>query len=211
MRKNITHTASLYVIAAPSGGGKTSLVNALIAANKNICVSVSHTTRPMRPGEQQNVDYHFVDENTFQKLSAERIFLEQATVHGYHYGTSRAWVLEQLQQGNDVILEIDWQGALQIRQQFPHCVSIFIMPPSRAELEKRLQGRGQDSQTVIAKRLAAASGEIAHVKEFDYLIVNAIFADTLAELQAIFTAQRLRTDKQLLKQAKLLAEWQENG
>lgn len=199
--------ATLYVIAAPSGGGKTSLVHALIAADKNVCVSVSHTTRAQRLGEQQNVDYHFVFETEFKKLLMENKFLESAMVHGYYYGTSRDWVLQQLQAGKDVILEIDWQGAQAVRRQFPECVSIFIIPPSRAELEQRLRDRQQDSEEIIARRIAAAADEIAHVKEFDYIIINDVFAKALAELQAIFVVQRLRTAQQLLRQAKLLAEF----
>src|SRR5579884_3074698 len=163
---------TLYIISAPSGGGKTSLVKALTASMPNIIVSVSHTTRPKRPGEEDGVNYHFVDQAQFKKLLAEDLFLEHATVFGNYYGTSRRWVEEKLQAGIDVVLEIDWQGAQQVRKLMPKTVSIFILPPSREVLLERLQARDQDNKAVIAKRMAAASNEISHYHEYDYLVIN---------------------------------------
>lgn len=182
---------TLFIIAAPSGTGKTSLVNALLKSMDNIKVSVSHTTRVKRPGEQDKINYYFVDETEFKKLVKENKFLEYALVHGHHYGTSRQWVEQQLKTGIDVILEIDWQGAQQVKRQFPESVSIFILPPSRAALEARLRERKQDSEAVIAKRLAEADNEITHSGEFDYLITNDIFAKALADLRAIVNKNRL--------------------
>lgn len=187
---------TLFVIAAPSGGGKTSLVNALLKSMDHIKVSVSHTTRNQRPGEAQHINYHFVDKAEFDTLIKQGIFLEHALVHGYHYGTSRQWVKQQLRAGIDVILEIDWQGAQQIKRHFPESISVFILPPSRAALESRLHERKQDSAEVIAKRLAAANEEISHFKEFDYLIINDQFDTALHDLQAIIRASRLRESRQ---------------
>jgi guanylate kinase len=203
----MSYPSTLFVIAAPSGTGKTSLVKALIGSMADITVSVSHTTRPIRPGEQEGVNYHFISPAEFTQLVTEGVFLEHAIVHGNYYGTSREWVETQLRKGTDVILEIDWQGAQQIRKVFPSAISIFILPPSPTALEMRLQERRQDQQKTIGQRLAAASGEIAHYAEFDYLIVNDLFSKALEDLQAIVQAQRLKQPRQALQHASLLAKW----
>ncbi|MCL5801262.1 MAG: guanylate kinase [Gammaproteobacteria bacterium] len=197
---------TLYIIAAPSGGGKSSLVKALLESTPNLQVSVSYTTRPMRPREQQGVDYHFVDQARFDALRDSGVFLEHAEVFGHCYGTSRAWVMERLQQGIDVILEIDWQGKRQIAQSFPEAVSIFVLPPSRAVLEQRLRARGQDGDEVIARRMQAATNEISHWNEFDYLVLNDDFQTAVADVQAIFRARRLRRGPQGARLQRLLAE-----
>jgi guanylate kinase len=198
-------TGHLYVVAAPSGGGKTSLVNSLIAQDPKTCVSVSHTTRPPRPGEVDGVDYHFVSRETFQAMAAADAFLEHAQVHDYFYGTAKDFVHQKLSQGLDVILEIDWQGARQIRQQFHELISIFILPPSMAVLASRLAQRGQDGEETIALRLRNAKAEIAHFSEFDYLIKNDVFVQALTELQAIFLCQRLKMAIAQQNHAQLLA------
>ncbi|MGB6977179.1 MAG: guanylate kinase [Gammaproteobacteria bacterium] len=203
----MSYSSTLFVIAAPSGTGKTTLVKALVESMANITVSVSHTTRPIRPGEQDGINYHFISPTEFAKLVTDDVFLEHALVHGNHYGTSRAWVESQLKKGMDVILEIDWQGAQQIRKVFPDAASIFILPPSPAALEMRLKQRRQDHQKTIAQRLAAASSEIAHCAEFDYLVVNDVFSDALQDLRAIIQAQRLKQPRQALLQASILAKW----
>lgn len=200
------NSGTLYIVAAPSGGGKTSLVNALLESKRNLKVSVSYTTRLQRPGEEEGVNYHFVDRKTFDAMVAQGKFLEHAFVHGQYYGTSKDWLEQQLNHGIDVILEIDWQGARQIRQQFPQCISIFILPPSRAVLQTRLHKRQQDDAVVIAERLAVASSEIAHCNEFDYVIVNDVFAEALQDLEAIVHAQALRREAQIRKYSKLLAD-----
>src|SRR3990172_4800453 len=197
---------TLYIIAAPSGGGKSSLVKALLESTPNLQVSVSYTTRPMRPREQQGVDYHFVDQARFDALRDSGVFLEHAEVFGHCYGTSRAWVMERLQQGADVILEIDWQGKRQIAQSFPEAVSIFVLPPSRAVLEQRLRARGQDDDEVIARRMQAATNEISHWNEFDYLVLNDDFQTAVADMQALFRARRLRRELQGARLQRLLAE-----
>lgn len=197
---------TLYIIAAPSGGGKSSLVKALLESTPNLQVSVSYTTRPMRPREQQGVDYHFVDQARFDALRDSGVFLEHAEVFGHCYGTSRAWVMERLQQRIDVILEIDWQGKRQIAQSFPEAVSIFVLPPSRAMLEQRLRARGQDGDEVIARRMQAATNEISHWNEFDYLVLNDDFQTAVADVQAIFRARRLRRGPQGARLQRLLAE-----
>lgn len=187
---------NLFVIAAPSGAGKTSLVQALMAADPRLRFSVSHTTRKPRPGEVDGRDYHFIDEDAFQRMVGERAFLEHAEVFGRCYGTSRAAVEERLAAGEDVILEIDWQGARQIRALLPTCVSIFILPPSREELERRLRGRATDAPDVIEQRLALAVAEMRHYGEFEYLVINDRFDVALTDLQAIVRAARCRTDRQ---------------
>ena len=176
---------TLFIIAAPSGAGKTSLVRALLATNPGIEVSISYTTRPRRPGERDGVDYHFVAQDTFRKLVQAGDFLEYAQVFDHYYGTSRSKVLEQLGSGLDVILEIDWQGAQQVRRTMANTVSIFILPPSRQALEQRLISRKQDSEEVVRRRLQEAMTEISHYDEFDYIVVNDDFDSTLKELQAI--------------------------
>jgi guanylate kinase len=199
-------TGTIYVIAAASGTGKTSLVEVLTESLDNIIVSISYTTRPQRPGEQNGEHYFFVDELQFQQMIAKHDFLEYATVFNYHYGTSLSWVMQQLNSGIDVILEIDWQGAQQVKKLIPNCVSIFILPPSIAELQQRLIKRNQDHPEVIAKRLAAAHSEIAHCRDFDYIVVNDAFDVALVDLRSIIRARRLLHEIQLHKQNQLLAE-----
>lgn len=189
-------TASLYIVAAPSGAGKTSLVRALLDAEPGVVVSVSHTTRAMRPGEQDGVHYNFIDIPRFEALVAEGRFLEHARVFDNYYGTSRDWVEATLASGKDVILEIDWQGARLVRQAFADAVGIFILPPSREALRERLQGRGQDSAETIERRMQEAKSEIAHYDEFDYVVVNDDFGQALAELRTILAARRLLRERQ---------------
>ena len=197
---------TLYIISAPSGGGKTSLVHALLQSIHNLEVSISHTTRGPRPGEQDGIDYHFVDATSFEKLIKDNIFLEHAEVFGNSYGTSQQWVQEKLNAGIDIILEIDWQGAQQIRQKMPDAIGIFILPPSWEILEKRLRERAQDDEKVITKRMTQARAEISHYHEYDYLIVNDNFAKALADLSAIIRVRRLRLIVQKIDQTKLLAD-----
>ena len=189
-------TACLFTISAPSGAGKTSLVKALIESTPGLCVSVSHTTRPMRPGEQNGVNYHFVEAEEFHAMLDGAEFLEHAQVFGNLYGTSQTWVEAQLNAGTDVILEIDWQGAQQVKRLLPQTLSIFILPPSRATLKQRLTARGQDDTAIIAARMAEATEEMSHYVEGDFLVVNQDFDKALGELQAIITCQRLRTSRQ---------------
>lgn len=202
---------NLYLISAPSGAGKTSLVKALLAApleqraDAGLCVSVSHTTRPKRPGEEHGVNYHFVDVATFEDMQNRGIFLENAVVFGNFYGTSREWVQARLSLGWDVILEIDWQGAAQVKARMPEAVSIFILPPSRAALEQRLTARGQDDAAVIAERMAKAVHEMSHYEQADYLVINDDFDTALADLQAILRANTLRRSVQTQRHAALLA------
>jgi guanylate kinase len=197
---------TLFVVAAPSGAGKSSLVNALLEREPTISLSISHTTRPPRVGELYGRHYYFVERDAFEKQVAEGIFLEHAEVHGNLYGTSGTTVQALLAQGRDVLLEIDWQGAQQIRRSKPDCVSVFILPPSRAELERRLRGRGSDSVEVIEQRLHNSRGEIAHAHEFDYILVNDEFDEALAGLQAIVRAVRLRSALQWRRHEALIAE-----
>jgi len=197
---------SLYVISAPSGAGKTSLVNALLQSTEGIVVSVSHTTRASRPGEEDGVHYHFTDVETFQAMIASGDFLEHAQVFDNFYGTSRQSVQAQLAQGVDVILEIDWQGARLVRQQISDCKGIFILPPSVAALEERLRGRGQDGDDIIERRMRDARSESSHYDEYEYLIINDDFDTALAELRAVFVAQRLQLDRQTKRYAPLLDE-----
>lgn len=196
MTKNSKPSGTLYVVSAPSGGGKTSLVTALTAKDKNIQVSVSVTTRPKRPGEKKGKSYCFVTDAKFNTLIEKNTFLEHACVFGYQYGTSRKAVEKMLSAGKDVILEIDWQGALQVKQIMPHGVSIFILPPSMTTLRKRLKERGQDSEAVIKRRVQEAREEISHYPEYDYLIVNDVFEEALASLRAIIQAKRLNQSHQ---------------
>lgn len=198
-------SGNLYVISAPSGAGKTSLVQALVESTPNIQVSISHTTRDIRPGERDGVNYHFVTPDTFHELLGSADFLEHAEVFGNYYGTSKSWVEQQLRADIDVILEIDWQGAAQVRRQIPEAIGIFIMPPSREALQSRLQSRGQDSADVIAKRMAQATEEMSHHVEYDYLIINDEFATALEELSALICAQRLRVNAQNQRHKQLLS------
>ncbi len=199
-------SGTLYIFAAPSGAGKTSLVKALLEQTTGIGVSVSHTTRAPRPGEENGRDYHFTDVVNFKKMVEDRAFLEHARVFDNDYGTARASVDAPLQQGQDVILEIDWQGAEQVRQLYPESVSVFILPPSRAALRERLRGRGQDPEAVIERRMRDAVSEMSHYAEFDYLIINDDFAVALQALQSIVLAQRLRLTRQAEQQQALLQE-----
>ena len=196
---------TLYVISAPSGAGKTSLVKALIESTPDIRVSVSHTTRAMRPGEENGVHYHFIDPQSFEDMVEKGEFLESARVFDNYYGTAKASIEQELLAGHDVILEIDWQGARQVRKLMPGCVGIFILPPSRQTLEERLKGRGQDGDEVIARRMRDAEKEISHYPEFDYLVINDDFDVALAELQAIIAARRLRIEVQSQRYAQMLA------
>lgn len=182
---------TLFIIAAPSGAGKTTLVRAITRRIPNIRVSVSHTTRPQRSREEDGVNYHFVDEAVFQRMVADKAFLEYAEVFGYHYGTSASWVQEQLAAGTDVILEIDWQGAEQIRSLNKNVVSIFILPPSLDALKERLTRRNQDEPDVIARRLAEAKIEMSHCHEFDYVVVNQYFQHAVRDLTTVIRSARL--------------------
>lgn len=199
-------SGTLFTVSAPSGAGKTSLVDALLEQCPDLRVSISHTTRPMRPGEQDGVNYHFVDVEHFTAMLGECAFLEHAEVFGNYYGTSRAWVERTLAKDLDVILEIDWQGAAQMRRLMPECVSIFILPPSRRTLLERLTNRGQDAAEVIERRIRQARDEMSHYVESDYLIINDDFDTALTELRAVVGAQRLRTEQQQRRWQALVSE-----
>jgi len=183
---------NLFIVAAPSGAGKSTLVNAVLADDHNLTLSVSFTTRAPRPGEVDGREYHFVDLPTFQAMQKRGEFLECAEVHGNHYGTSQKWIADTRATGRDIVLEIDWQGAQQVRKLFPEAVEIFILPPSMAELERRLRSRGKDSEDSIRQRLHNAREEIAHVREFDYVIINKDFEHARSDLAAVVRAVRLR-------------------
>ncbi len=189
----------LYIVSAPSGAGKTTLVSALMAADPLVFKSVSCTTRSLRPGEVEGRDYHFVSEAVFSRMLAHGDFLENALVYGNHYGTSRKWVTEQTAQGHDILLEIDWQGAAQVRKLVPESISIFVLPPSLAHLEDRLRKRAQDSEVSIARRLGNAHEEISHVTEFDYVIINEDFNRAAQDLISIIQAERLKLARQLAR------------
>lgn len=197
---------SLFIVAAPSGAGKTSLVKALVEKQDDVVLSVSHTTRPAREGEVDGKDYFFVSQEKFSTMRDAGAFLESATVFDNSYGTSSQAVYEQLEQGNDVILEIDWQGAEQVRRNFPESTGIFILPPSRDALEQRLRGRGQDGDDVIARRMRDAENEMSHYVEFDYLIINDDFDVALNDLIAVIAAKRHTLAVQKQVQASLLVE-----
>ena len=183
---------NLYVVAAPSGAGKTTLVRLLLDAEREVRLSISCTTRPPRPGEVDGREYRFLDRKTFDSMVDRGEFLEWAEVHGNCYGTSKTWIEEELAAGHDVLLEIDWQGAQQVRELFPTAVGVFILPPSLEELERRLRGRGTDSAEVIGRRLAAAQAEMRHVGEFDYVIINNELQRAAEELRLVVRASRLR-------------------
>ena len=187
---------TLYIVAAPSGAGKSSIVNAVLKRMPDVALSISYTSRAPRPGERHAQHYHFVGKDEFERMIAAGEFFEHALVHGDYKGTARQSVLPLLEKGLDVLLEIDWQGARQVRAQIPDAKGIFILPPSRQALETRMRNRGQDSDAVIAQRLAAAREEMSHYAEFDYLIVNEHFDQAVQEVASIFTAQRLRIDRQ---------------
>jgi len=197
---------TLYIVAAPSGAGKTSLTRALLEREPGIALSVSYTSRPPRPNEVDGIHYHFVSRPIFEEMIRRGEFFEHAVVHGDLKGTARSAVERTLAQGKDALLEIDWQGARQVRLQMPDTVSIFILPPSRAELERRLRARASDSEEVIRRRLADSREDIVHVGEFDFLIVNDDFAQALADLRAIVTSRQLRSPIQRERHAVLLAD-----
>jgi len=196
----------VFMVVAPSGAGKSSLVNALLARDADIALSVSYTTRPPRPGEADGREYHFVDREAFLRRRAQGDFLESAEVHGNLYGTSRVEIESRLSAGADVLLEIDWQGARQVKTYFPRAVGVFILPPSIDALDERLHKRGQDSPSVIKRRLLAAGSEIARAPEFDYIIINQDFDVALAQLTAVVTAARLRFEAQAARHHELFAQ-----
>lgn len=183
---------TLFIVSAPSGAGKTTLVKLLLARDERVRPSVSYTTRSPRPGELSGREYHFIDVAAFAQMRDRGDFLEWAEVHGNFYGTSRVWLEERLRAGRDALLEIDWQGARQVRQAFPESVSVFILPPSVSELERRLRHRGQDADDVIERRVAAAVGEMGHVDEFDFVIINNDLQAALDDLCTLVRAARLR-------------------
>ncbi|NWG87358.1 MAG: guanylate kinase [Hydrogenophilaceae bacterium] len=195
---------NLFIISAPSGAGKSSLVKAMLEADPQLRLSISYTTRAPRPGEENGREYHFVSREAFQAMLERNEFLESAEVYGNWYGTSQVWIENEMQAGRDIILEIDWQGARQVRKLFAGAVSIFILPPSIEELRRRLTGRNQDSEEIIARRVAAAQEDISHALEFDYLVVNDRFDDALQDLLAIGRCHRLAVAKQGQRQAGLL-------
>ena len=182
----------LFVITAPSGAGKSSLIDALLGEDARLKLSISYTTRPPRPGEANGREYHFVDDAAFIAMLERGEFLESAEVHGYRYGTSEMVIRDALRRGEDLVLEIDWQGARQVRKLHPGCIGIFVLPPSVEELERRMRARGQDSDAVIRRRLASAEEEISHAAEFDYVIINKDFETAKQDLQAIIRVERLR-------------------
>ena len=195
---------ALFVVSAPSGAGKTTLVKALTERDANVAISVSHTTRPRRRGERDGVDYHFVDVPHFQRLIEADAFLEHACVFGHLYGTSKASVRRELDAARDVVLEIDWQGARQIRNRMPEAVSIFVVPPSRDSLRKRLEGRGQDSDAIIAQRMRNVVTDLSHFDEFDYLVVNDSIERAADDLASIVRARRLSSARQLRSHCRLI-------
>ncbi len=197
---------SIFMVVAPSGAGKSTLVNALLARDPGIELSISFTTRAPRPGETDGREYHFTTADDFIARRGRGEFLEWAEVHGHYYGTSRPWIEQRLGAGRDVLLEIDWQGARQVRNALPQAIGIFILPPSIEALEARLHKRGQDSPQVIARRLLAAGAEISHAAEFDYVVINEDFDHALGELGAIVTATRLRYPSQLARHRELFAQ-----
>jgi len=199
-------TGTLYIVSAPSGAGKTSLVKALVDAQPQVRVSVSHTTRAMRPGEVDGVNYHFVSRDEFLARLERNEFLEHAEVFGNLYGTSQRWLEQTLAEGYDLILEIDWQGAQQVRRLMPQAKSIFILPPTQEALRQRLNNRGQDSDEIIEKRMREAVSEMSHYIEYDYLVINDDFALALIDLQSIFRANQLKQQAQQQRHARLLSE-----
>ncbi|MCK9201701.1 MAG: guanylate kinase [Gallionella sp.] len=201
-------SGNLFIVSAPSGAGKTSLVRALLDINPRINLSVSYTTRNPRPGEIDGRDYHFVSRETFVAMMKNGEFLESAEVYGNLYGTSQRWIAKEIEQGRDILLEIDWQGAAQVRRLFPHCISIFILPPSMEALEQRLKGRGKDNDEVIARRMAAVRDDVAHVAEFDYVIINDNLNEALRELNAVALAARVRGAAQLSRHQTLINQLQ---
>lgn len=197
---------ALFVVSAPSGTGKTTLVKALTERDENVVLSISHTTRSRRRGERDGVDYHFVNAARFRGMIEEGVFLEHANVFGHFYGTSRDSVYRELDAGRDVVLEIDWQGARQVRDRIPDAVGIFILPPSRASLRMRLEARGQDSEHIIAERMRTAVSDLAHYEEFDYVMVNDSLERAAEDLASIVRAHRLASPRQTLIRGALLAD-----
>ncbi len=197
---------TLYIVAAPSGAGKSSIVNAVLKRLPDVALSISYTSRAPRPGERHAQHYHFIGKDEFERMIAAGDFFEHALVHGDYKGTARQSVLPQLEKGLDVLLEIDWQGARQVRAQIPEAKSIFILPPSKQALETRMRNRGQDSEAVIAQRLAAAREEMSHYHEFDYVVVNEHFELAVQEVAAIFTAQRLVVGQQRIRHKALIEQ-----
>lgn len=199
--------SSLIIISAPSGTGKTSIVSALTESDSQLSLSISHTTRRPRPNEIDGQDYYFVDRGVFQTMLSRGEFLESAEVYGNLYGTSHKWVKESLASGQDVLMEIDFQGAQQVRKIFPQAISIFILPPSYEKLEERLKQRGQDDQKTISRRLASAREEVSHLNEFDYVVVNGHLQEAIKDVSCIIRAERLRIMRQLVNQRTLVAQF----
>jgi len=200
------HTNNIYIISAASGTGKTSLVKALSESLNNITISISHTTRPIREGEREGKSYFYVDKKDFKNMIDQNQFLEHAQVFDHYYGTSKKWVEQQTKNGYDVILEIDWQGAQQIKKKVSESISIFILPPSKQELQRRLETRNRDNKNNIIKRLSAAHEEIAHCVDFDFIVINDKFDVALTDLKSIINTQRLQKKAQLINYKNLLAE-----
>jgi len=197
-------SGALFIVSSPSGGGKTSLVKALLESEPEVRLSVSYTTRPARPGEVDGRDYHFVTPPVFERMLEAGEFLESAVIYGNHYATSQKWIERQRAEGLDVLLEIDWQGAQQVRKLMKGVVSVFILPPSPGVLEARLRGRGQDSAEVIARRLTAAREEMSHASEYDYVIINEDFSRAALDLRSIVRAERLKLARQLARHGDLI-------
>lgn len=196
---------NLFVVTAPSGAGKTTLVAALLAADSQVQLSISFTTRPPRAGEVDGKDYHFVERTEFERMIAASELLEFAEVYGNYYGTSQVWINEVMDNGRDILLEIDWQGAQQVRRLFPAAIGLFILPPSLETLENRLRGRGKDSEEVIARRMAVAKEEVNHVDEFDFVIVNEYIDDAVRDIVAVVRAQRLTLARQSTRHTALIS------
>ena len=197
-------SGALFIVSSPSGGGKTSLVRALVEAEPEVRLSVSYTTRAARPGEVDGRDYHFVTPPVFERMLEAGEFLESAVIYGNRYGTSQKWIERERAEGRDVLLEIDWQGAQQVRRLMRQVVSVFILPPSPEVLESRLRERGQDSEEVVARRLAAARHEIAHVSEYEYVIINDDFNRAAQDLRSIIRAERLKLSRQIARNLNLI-------
>ncbi len=195
---------NLFIVSAPSGAGKTSLVGGMLATTPDVDLSISYTTRPPRPGERDGKDYHFVSRETFLAMAQHGDFLESAEIYGHLYGTSQSWIQAETAAGRDILLDIDWQGAAQVRRVFPDCISIFILPPSIQALEDRLKNRGKDSNEVIARRMRVACDEIAHVAEFDYVIINDDLDEAVKQLKAVIVAAGVRRDRQLARHQDLI-------
>jgi len=198
---------NLFVVVAPSGAGKTSLVAELLAREPNIRLSISYTTRPPRKGETHGREYHFIDRAQFERMIAAGEFLEHANVYGNYYGTSKRWIETELAGDHDVMLEIDWQGARQVRALFPHMVGIFILPPSIGELRKRLESRGKDPAEAIERRMASAREEVSHVLEFEYIIVNERFESAVSDLLSVVKAARISRAQQAIRLSRLLDQF----